>query len=175
MELTPEQTDTLLTWLTWGGGALAALWAVTSVVAHLHRRAYNLTHAESGRSQNITPDFLDVDVAKRRAAIARGQAYDDTLRAREAAAAAAVSPAEQVSGFARIGALATALLTLVVTIFGTVTKVEAIEAGMERVGSIDQFVDLVTQHKAGAAVALAVIGTHLVLFVRSSKKTLAGK
>lgn len=175
MALTPEQTDTLLTWLTWGGGSLAVLWAVTSIVAQQHRRAYNLTHADGGSTRPVTPDFLDVDVAKRRAAIARGQSYDDTLRAREQAAAAAVSPAEQASTLAKLGALTTALLTLLVTVLGTVSKVGAIEDGIQRVGSIDQFVDVVAQHKVGATVALAIIGTHIVLFARSSKKTLAGK
>ena len=108
--------------------------------------------------------------------MARGQAYDDTLRAREtAAAAAAASPAAQASVFARFGALAAALLTLIATVFGTVTKVDAIEAGIQQVGSVDQFLDLVSQHKVGAVVALAVIGTQIVVFAASSKKTLAGK
>ena len=176
MELTPEQTDAILTWLTWGLMAFTTLWIVTSVISYMHRRTYNLTYADSGHSKPITPDFLDVDAAKRRGAVARGQAYDDTLRAREtAAAAAAASPAAQASVFARFGALAAALLTLLATVFGTVTKVDAIEAGIQQVGSVDQFLDLVSQHKVGAVVALAVIGTQIVVFAASSKKTLAGK
>jgi len=175
MELTPEQTDAILTWLTWGLVGFTTLSAVTSVIAYLHRRTYNLTYADSGHSKPISPDFRDVDVAKGRTAVARGKAYDDTLRAREAAAAATVSPAAQASVFARFGALAAALLTLIATVFGTVTKVDAIEAGIQQVGSVDQFLDLVSQHKVGAVVALAVIGTQIVVFAKSSTKTLAGK
>ena len=174
MGLTPEQTDAVLTWLTWGLLASTAVWVITGVVGYFHRRTYNLTHADSGRSRPITPDFLDVDVATRRAALARGKTFDDSLRAREAAVAAG-SPAQTASVFAKVGALAAALLTLLVTAFGTVTRVDAIEAGIQRVGSVDQFLELMNQHKVGAAVALAVIGTQIVVFVKSSKKTLDGK
>lgn len=175
MELTPEQTDAILTWLTWGLVVFTAVWVISTVVGYFHRRTYNLTHADSGRSRPITPDFLDVDAAKRRAAIARGKTYDDALQAREVAGAADGSPAETASVFAKVGALAAALLTLLVTAFGTVTRVDAIEAGVQRMGSMDQFLELMSQHKVGATVALAVIGTQIVVFVKSSKKTLDAK
>ena len=174
MELTREQIDTALNVLTWAGLGFATLWVVTSVVGYFHRRTYNLTHADSGRSKGISPDFLNPDAAKRRAAIARGKAYDVTLDRREQAASP-VGAAETASWWARTAALATAVLTLVATVMGTVTKVHAIDMDIQRVSSMNSFLDIVNQHKVGATVALAIIGAHIVVFVKSSKKTLAGK
>lgn len=174
MELTSEQIHTALNVLTWAGLGFGTLWVITSVAGFLHRRTYNLTHADSGRSKGISPDFLNPDEAKRRAAIARGKAYETTLDRREAAARSG-GPAETASWWARTAALATAVLTLVATVLGTVTKVQAIDMDIQRVGSMDSLFDIVNQHKVGATVALAIIGAHLVVFVKSSKKTLAGK
>ncbi len=174
MELTREQIDTALNVLTWAGLGFATLWAVTSVVGYFHRRTYNLTHADSGRSKGISPDFLNPDAAKRRAAIARGKAYEATLDRREEAAGTA-GPVDTASWWARTAALATAVLTLLATVMGTVTKVSAIDMDIQRVSSMDSFLDIVNQHKVGATVALAIIGAHLVVFVKSSKKTLIGK
>jgi hypothetical protein len=175
MELSREQIDTALNVLTWAGLGFTALWAVTSLIGFMTRRAYNLTHAESGHSKALSPDFLNPDAAKRRAAITRGKAYDATLEAREVAAPAPARPMETASWWARMAALSTALLTLVAAVIGTVTKVQAIDIGVQQVSSMDSFLDIVTQHKVGAAVALAVIGSQIVVFASTSKKTLAGK
>ena len=174
MEFSKSDFEAVMNVLAWAGGIFGALWLVTSLVGAAHRRTYNLTHADSGRASGPSPDFLNPDVAKRRAAIARGQAYEDTLSAREAATAPA-SPAEQASWWARMAALSTAVMTLITAIVGTVTKVGAIDDGVQRVASIDNFLQIVNQHKVGAAVAFAIIGTHLVVFVKSQKKTFAGK
>jgi hypothetical protein len=65
-ELTrPDTVDTVLQILFWAVMASAALWAITETLAYFNRRAYNLTHAESGGSKNIKPDFLKVDHEKR--------------------------------------------------------------------------------------------------------------
>lgn len=176
MELSREQIDTILNVLTWAGLGFATLWVVTSVAGVLHRRTYNLTHADAGRSKGITPDFLNPDEAKRRAALARGKAYDAALDARDAAAAGQpASAADTASWWARTAALSTALLTLVATVLGTATKVQGIEMDVQSVSSMESFLDVVNNHKVGATVALAIIGAHLVVFVKSSKKTLAGK
>lgn len=174
MELTREQIDTALNVLTWAGLGFATLWVFTSVAGFFHRRTYNLTHADSGRSKGISPDFLNPDEVKRRAAIARGKAYEATLGRREEAASTA-GAAETASWWARTAALATAVLTLLATVMGTVTKVDAIDMDIQRVSSMDSFLDIVNQHKVGATVALAIIGAHIVVFVKSSKKTLTGK
>lgn len=172
MELTREQIDTALNVLMLAGLGFAALWVATSVAGFFHRRTYNLTHADSGRSKGITPDFLNPDESRRRAALARGKAYETTLDQREATAAA--GPAETASWWARMAALSTALLTLVATVLGTVTKVDVIGQDIQQVSSMENFLDIVNQHKVGAVVALAIIGANIVVFVKSSKKTLAG-
>jgi hypothetical protein len=174
MEFSKEDIDAVLNLLAWAGAVSGVLWLVTSLVGAAHRRTYNLTHADSGRAHGPTPDFLSPDAAKRRAALARGQAFDDALSVRDAVAAPA-GAVEQASWWARAAALSTAVLTLLTAIVGTITKVDVIDAGIQRVGSVERFLDIVNRHKAGAAVAFAIIGTHLVVFVKSQKKTAAGK
>lgn len=174
MEFSKDDIDAVLNTLAWAGAAFGALWLVTSLIGAAHRRTYNLTHADSGRASGPTPDFLSPDAARRRAALARGQAYDQALSARDAVQAPA-GAVEQASWWARMAALSTAVLTLLTAIVGTLTRVDAIDAGIQRMGSVESFLDIVNRHKAGAAVAFAIIGTHLVVFVKSQKKPAAGK
>jgi uncharacterized membrane protein len=166
-----ENIDAALRILSWCVIAFAVLWLTTAVIGYFHRRAYNLTRAESGRSRNIKPDFLKVNKGKRQAAIERGQAYDAVLDAREAAGAA--TTVETVCFWSRLGAMATAILALVAMVVGTLTHIDSIQTGINQISSWDKFSLLVSEHKAGAVVALAVIGANIIVFVRTSKKTLA--
>jgi uncharacterized membrane protein len=152
--LSPENIDAGLRVLSWCLIVFAALWTVTSVLGYFHRRAYNLTRAESSRSKNIKPDFLKVDVGKREAAIGRGRAYDAVLDNRESGAAA---PTDRLRFWSRFAAIATALVGLGLVIFGTVTKVDSLQAGVNRITSWDRFTDLISQNQAGSVVAVLVI------------------
>lgn len=151
--LSPENIDTGLRFLSWCLVVFAAVWAVSGVIGYFHRRAYNLTHAESGGSKNIKPDFLNVDHRKRQSAIERGRAYDAVLDSRDAPA----SPAEQLSVWSRIAAVTTALVGLFVTILGTVTRIGSLQSGVEELSSWDKFSNIVSRNKAGAVIAFAVI------------------
>lgn len=174
IEVSPETVDAWLNGLAWALGITAFVWLVGSIVGAWHRRHYNLTRADRAGGSPVRPDFLDVNHKAREAAIARGKAYDRTLDAREAAAAPATAVAA-VTLWSRVAALGTALLTLLVTIVGTVTKVQALEASVQQVGTWDQFVQTLADHKVGAALAVAIIGTNVVVFVQSSRKHLQSR
>jgi uncharacterized membrane protein len=164
----PDTVDTALRILSWCVITFAALWLVTAVIGYFHRRAYNLTRAESGRSRNIKPDFLKVDKGKRQAAIERGTAYDAVLEAREPAGAA--TTVDTVRFWSRLAAMSTASLAAVATLVGTLMKVESIQAGITQLSSWEKFSRLVSENKAGAVVALVVIGSNVVVFVKTRKK-----
>jgi uncharacterized membrane protein len=169
----PDTIDTALRILSWCVIVFAALWFVTAVIGYFHRRAYNLTHAESGPSRNIKPDFLKVDAAKRQAALDRGAAYDAALEARETPAA--VATAEKVRHWSRIGAATTATLAVVAAVVGTLMKVESIQEGINQISSWDRLSKLVSDNKAGTVVALIVIGSNIVVFVNALKKKTPGQ
>lgn len=163
-----ENHAALLRVLFWCVIAFAATWLVTGVIGHLHRRAYNLTHADSGGGGHITPDFLTVDKAKRKAALERGAAYDAVLGARETNTATTI---EKVCLWSRVGAMATALVALGATVVGTLTRIQSIQSGIQDIGSWQKFTTLVGQNKVGASVAVAVIVLNIVVFVRTTSKT----
>ncbi len=171
-DLANTQTiDTVLRILTWLVIGFTGLWLVTGVVGYLHRRAYNLTRAESGGSKPITPDFLKVDKKKRQAAIDRGESYDEVLEKRQALAAR--SPAEKIGVWSRAGATISASFTLVAAVVGTLTKVDALQKGAGDLSSWDRLSNIVQQHKVGTVIAVIVIGANVLVFVNATKKTLA--
>ena len=75
----PPSTALFLEIVQWTLVGCAIVWVIARVMGVLHRRAYNLTYAESGRSKQVQPDFLKVDKHKRQDAIARGAQFDDAL------------------------------------------------------------------------------------------------
>lgn len=174
IEIQRETLDAWLNGLAWSLGLCTLLWVIGSVVGLLHRRTYNLTRADRAGGTAVRPDFLDVNTRARDSAIARGRAYDKTLADREAAAAPA-TVVESMTLWARLAALSAAVLTLAAAIVGTVTRVQALEAGVQQVGSWDQFVQTLSDHKAGAALAIAVIGAQVVVFIQTSKKHLTSR
>ena len=167
-ELTrPETIDTVLRIVSWCVIGFAAIWFVTSVIGFFHRRAYNLTHAESGPSRPITPDFLKVDKAKRDAAIARGEAYEKVLDTREAPAPKTV---KKVASWSRIFATGAALIGLFTTVIGAIAQVESYQERLENYSSWDRLVDLATQNPIGTTVTLAVIAANIYLVVKKIQK-----
>lgn len=163
--ISPDTIDYWLRILSWCLVGFAGLWAVTATITYFHRRAYNLTHAESGGSKNITPDFLKVDKAKRDAAIKRGEAYETTLTTREAP-----TPVEQISQWSRSLANLTLLLGLVTTAFTTVTRIRSFQAGAEEIGSFERLSQIVSENKFGTIVAVVLIGIAVYEFSKKWKQ-----
>jgi hypothetical protein len=168
MQIDPQTLDAILRIVTWLLVGFGALWLITSTIGYFHRRSYNLTHAESGGSKNIKPDFLRVDEAKRKQAIERGQAYDEVLGRREA-----VAPPPAVAtlgGFARVAAGASAIVALLVMILTTITKAKVFQGDIDRVLAWDEFTRTLSENKMGAVVAVAVIAANAYTFYEGSKK-----
>jgi uncharacterized membrane protein len=174
-ELTvPENVQTVLRIVTWCLFAFAGTWLVTSLIGYFHRRAYNLTRAESGPSKNIKPDFLTVDKAKRQAAIERGNAYTAVLEEREAAAEPAVSPAvKKAHHWSWFLATTAAVVGLITTAIGSLAKIDQMQADVVKITSWDKFSHLVGQNQAGAIVAVAVIGANVIVVAQKIKKPAA--
>src|SRR6185503_3262066 len=93
----------------WTVLGFAMVWVGARIIGTLHRRAYNLTYAESGVSRKVQPDFLKVDRHKRQEAIARGEQYDEALNKR---GDAPPTPIGSVRRWAGLGATLTALVGL---------------------------------------------------------------
>lgn len=169
-DVTNTQTmDTVLQILSWLVIVFGGLWLVTGVLGYMHRRAYNLTSAESGTSKNIKPDFLKVDKKKREAAIQRGEAFEKELESREVAAGKA--PGEKLGVWSRAGATISAGFTLVAAVVGTLTKVDSLQSGVGQLSSWDKLSNTMSQHKVGTVVAILVIGANILVFVKATKKT----
>jgi hypothetical protein len=156
METDPQTIDRYLPVIAWLIVGFGGLWLVTSVVGYFQRKAYHLTHAESGSSKNITPDFLKVDHAKREAAIARGATFDKELDRRERAAAP-VPPVATVGRWSRIFATGAVLVGLVVTVVGTLQRVQTLQ---REFSSWDEFIEIVQQNQVGAIVAVVIIAAN---------------
>ena len=165
----PETIDTVLRILTWCLIAFAGSWLVTSLIGYFHRRAYNLTRAESGPSKNIKPDFLTVDKAKRQAALDRGKEYDAVLAAREGPppVAPAIKTVHFWSWFAASGE---AVIGLIATVIASLSRVDLIQADVEKITSWSRLSHMVSQNQTGTIIALAVIGANAVIVVQKLKK-----
>ncbi len=163
----PDNINSLLEILTWALLAFGALWLVTGIIGVMHRRAYNLTHAESGSSKNIQPDFLRVDKAKREAAIARGERYDAKLAEREEAPK---SPIATVCTWSRVAATAAALLGLFVTIITSLQRINSLQAGVEDLSNWDKLSTIASQNQIGTVLAIAIIGSNAYMVVKSLQK-----
>ena len=165
----PENVSLVLTILSWVAVIAAIVWLVTSVIGALHRRAYNLTHAESGGSKKIRPDFLAVDKEKREAAIKRGERYDEELAKRERPAPQP-GPVPEVGRWSRVAASAAALTGLGFTALSTVRLVGPTDQTVRSLGKWETFQQLVSEHPIGAAVCVAVIASNAYLVISKLKK-----
>jgi uncharacterized membrane protein len=172
---TTSAADTLLSVFSLLVIVFGALWLVTSIIGYFHRRAYNLTLAESGGSP-IRPDFLKVDKKRRAEAIERGEEYSEVLekraeadtRAKAAAGAPPSSPVSRLSTLSRMGALVTGTVTLVAAIVNALTRVQFLQSDIQRLSGWDSFVETVKTYPVGATVAFLVIGANLIVFVQKT-------
>jgi hypothetical protein len=163
----PESVNQVLDLVTWGLIVFGAIWLVTAIIGAMHRRAYNLTHAESGRSKNIQPDFLKVDKEKREAAIDRGEQFDRKL-AKPAAPGNAVGSALTLS---RIAASASALIGLLFTAVTTMQRVGSTDQTIRELGSWETLKAIVSEHQVGAILCIAVIAANAYIVVRKMQKS----
>lgn len=158
MNLSPETIDQIFDILQWVLGITAGVWFVTSVIGVFHRRAYNLTRAESGESKQIRPDFLTVDKEKRDAAIKRGEKYDEELARRERDAGG--KPAPVVAGkWSATLAKCSAWFTVGFAGLTTVPRIAATDESLKQLGRWETFEKIVSEHKLGAVLSVLVIAS----------------
>ncbi|MDZ4761412.1 MAG: hypothetical protein SGJ21_10100 [Alphaproteobacteria bacterium] len=171
----PAWLDTLM----WATVAIAAVWIVSSLFIWMRRRASNLTSMQNAGVQgDARPDFLSVDHKARKEAMARGEAYDDTLVAREKAAAdaaAGIEAKKPVNMIARIAGLA----SLLFSVFSLFSAVMQVIMNMERMtGTLsrtDQLGMILQKYPIPVAICVFVIGFHIVNYFTSKKWTEAAR
>lgn len=166
----PENYQQIFTIVSWVLGVVGAIWLVTGVMGYLHRRAYNLTHAESGRSQNIKPDFLKVNKKAHEEAVERGEAFDQKLREREGETPTPPASTDFLERLARIGTTLTAIFGLIAAVVGTLTKADALQAGFDNITSFQKLATIVKTYPIGALVAVIVVVANIVAFYTGEKK-----
>lgn len=154
---------------------LAAVWLLLVLVAWWRRRAYNLTVASTARkSRDAQPDFLRVDQKARKAAIARGEAHEEMLDAREreealAAMRAGKDPLTTGSRLAGLATFAMSLFTLASVIFGAVGNVSKMGEALQSLSSFEKIEKVIADHWFAALVSALVIAWHIYKYVSGRK------
>ena len=153
----PANAALFLEIVQWTVVAFAIVWVITRVIGTMHRRAYNLTYAESGRSKKVQPDFLTVDKNKRQDALARGEQFDDALKRRGDGPPSPIGAVRRWSG---LGATLTALVGLFFSAVMTLNAVQTTDGVVRQLGNWEKLKLLVVQHQVGAVVCAAVIASN---------------
>jgi hypothetical protein len=137
----------------WALFGFAIVWVIAQVMGVLHRRAYNLTYAESGSSKKVQPDFLKVDTHKRQDAVARGERFDDALDRGDGRS----SPIGVVRRWSGVGATLAALVSVFFSAVMTLNAVTTTDGVIRDLGNWEKLKMLLSQHQLGAIVCAAVI------------------
>jgi len=170
---TTSTVDALLSVLSWLVIVFGAVWLLTSIIGYFHRRAYNLTLAESSGSP-ITPDFLKVDKKRRAEAIERGEEYTQVLEKRTQAATQPPPKStamKRLGTVSRAGALVTGTFTLVAALVSALTRVQTFQTDLQQLSGWDSFKETVKEYPVGATVAFLVIGANVIALVQKPAKS----
>ena len=165
-----QETPDLPTWLEpllYVTMAIVAIWVVSSLFVYMRRRASNLTSAhQTGVKKDAAPDFLTVDHKAREAAMQRGEAYDDTLAAREAAEAATQEPiVKRASLVSRLSGVASLLFSLFSLAGAITTVLMQVERMNNTIGRSDQLMLVVQKYPIPVAICVFVIGFHIYHYI----------
>ena len=163
----PANAALFLEIVQWTLVGFATSWVITRIIGTLHRRAYNLTYAESGRSKKVQPDFLTVDKNKRQDAIARGEQFDDALTRRRDGPSSPIGAVRKWSG---VGATLAALVGLFFSAVITLNAVTTADGLVRDLGNWEKLKMLVSQHQLGAIVCAAVIASNAYAVLQKLQK-----
>jgi uncharacterized membrane protein len=174
----PDWAETWLLYLGIGAIALACLWIVSAIAGALHRRAYNLTKAETASARHAPePAFLKVDHDAREEAIRRGDDYvrpADRAAIEEKAAAEAAAPPgsfwRRWGLFSRIGIVVIALAHIGVAVVSAAGMVQKAEEMMQHVSSLDCLKTIVSRYWLGFCLGGIVVVAEAVRLIGSMKK-----
>ncbi|MBT9288090.1 hypothetical protein [Prosthecodimorpha staleyi] len=154
--------------------ALGGLWLVGAVLAAMHRRAYNLTRAETAGAA-LQPDFTRGGNADRRAAAeaaarAGAPASPEGGLAAAGGSVLAPSPYARLCFWSRMSALVAAGTSLIAVVFQAVGAGRQAEEAAKAVGGLDGILAALAQHKIGVAVAVAVIIANMIAAARRGER-----
>lgn len=165
----PSWSESVLPYLEYGLIALAGIWVVAELVRSAHRRAYNLTKAETTRSKAIEPSFTKVDHEARKAAIERGDAYQ---KAREEAEAArrAKAPEPELRNWGKVAraiskVVAGAIVALVPPAASGLTRPDGTKYAW-----VEGMSEIVSRNAVGIGLAVGVLAVSLFQFVTKRSK-----
>ena len=162
---TPVSTDLLY------GLAIAAGCVYLGATAYFswRRKSMNLTPVTSaGANPAARPDFLNVDKDARSAALERGDAFEASLRAREASAAAGDTP-EAAKKFSLV-AMVMSAFTLVTMLVGSVWQISFIGRYAEQLSAKGRLAAMVQEHPVAFAVSMVVCIVQVVTFFAERRK-----
>jgi len=154
---------------------VTALWLVWTIFIVWRRRASNLTAIRGANpNKSATPDFLSVDAKARKAALQRGEAYEDVLTERDKDEERAERLAQRkretmISRFGRLVSFAMALFSLATMISGTMFQVSIMGRYMEQYSAGERLMAVIQEHPVGVAVTVGVILFNIVTFVANRK------
>ncbi|MCI4644101.1 MAG: hypothetical protein MRY64_04905 [Hyphomonadaceae bacterium] len=155
--------------------AAAGIWLAITVFVLWRRAASNVTPVSSvPKNKRAQPDFLEVDEKARREAIARGEAFDKELEARDRAEARQErraakhkrSPLQRIAGLIT---LLMAIFSLVSAAVSVIWQVGFIGNMLEQYSAGDRLMALVTHHPIGVTIAVLVICFHIYRFFTDRK------
>ena len=151
------------------------LWLVWTLFIVLRRRASNLTAIRSAAvNRRASPDFLEIDTKARKAALARGEAYDKVLDKREEveAAAARRDLRRKETFVAKLGRLVSfgmAVFSLATMISGTVFQVSIMGSYWEKYSAGERLMNVFQEYPIGVTVTVAVILFNIVTFITNRR------
>ena len=172
----PEWANLLLWVLGVAMVAIFILWVILKVIVAMHRKAYNLTKAETAKAgQAPQPSFLTVDHEKREEEIRRGEGYEsprerEDREAAEAAAAAARAAEPSWGIWARLGAVILAIAHIGVAVLAGIGMYNNWKDVRQDLTTVRCIQDVVAKFWLPVLLALIVIVAEIAFFVRKRKK-----
>ncbi|MBN1417740.1 MAG: hypothetical protein JXP34_03135 [Planctomycetes bacterium] len=172
----PEWANTLLWILGVGMVLLFLAWLALRIMVAMHRKAYNLTKAETEKAgQAPKPSFLTVDHEAREEQIRRGEDYESPKEREdreEAAAAEAAARASQPRWgvWARLGAVIIAVAHIGVAVLAGIAMYNNASKVRQDLSTASCIQEVIAKYWLGFVLALIVIVAEIVFFVRSRKK-----
>ena len=163
---TPVSTDLLY------GLAIAAgsVYLAATAYSSWRRKSLNLTPVTSAAADPAArPDFLNVDKDARSAALERGDAFEASLRAREASAAADGAP-ETAKKFSLV-AMVMSAFTLVTMLVGSVWQISFIGRYAEQLSAKGRLVAMVKEHPLAFSVSMVVCAVQVVTFFAERRRS----
>ncbi len=156
----PHWTETALGSLDYVLLAVGGVWLVSEGIRAAHRRAYNLTKAETvAGAEALQPGFTKVDHAARKAALERGDAY---AAAREAANADPVKAGKALAPWGKLARMASQVVAASI-----VALVPPTASGLaSREGIKVSVTDVIERYPLGVGLAAVVLVISAVQLVR---------